>query len=108
MAGVVRFTSYSLAAKKTFLSTFEYNMEDENEPLDPIISNSWNKDTNNLPTTPKTSQGRLANLILNKNKVKVFFAPLTCLQSFNCVLPPQTDISKSKKTQRIKGSGKVS
>ena len=84
----------SLAAKETFLSTFEHNMNDENESLDADVSRSWNKDANGAPTTPINSQAKLANLILNKNKVKIFSAPLTSLQTFNCVLPPQTDISK--------------
>ena len=87
-------TRFSTESKNTFLKYFEnYYPEDEDEILQEDIKKTWNLE-GDAPTTPKTSQGRIAESLLDKKQTRHFFALLTPLSSFQCLILPQVDIGK--------------
>ena len=62
-------TRVSKGAKNTFLKEFEHWEDDENEILETDIKKCWRLEGEN-PVAPKTSQGRIAKSLLNKQKVE--------------------------------------
>ena len=87
-------TRFSTESKNTFLKYFEnYYPEGEDEILQEDIKKTWNLE-GDAPTTPKTSQGHIAESLLDKKQTRHFFALLTPLSSFQCLILPQVDIGK--------------
>lgn len=61
------------------------------------MKSCWDHDALLNPTEPKNSQGEIAKLILNKNKLSFMVAVLTPLQSMTCLLPNALSIGLTVK-----------
>ena len=91
----------SKGAKNTFLKEFEHWEDDENEILETDIKKCWRLEGEN-PVAPKTSQGRIAKSLLNKQKNTYLFSLFGGLSSFQCLLIPGIEVGTSSKQSLVK------
>ena len=73
----------------SYYRDFEFYIDDVQEKLKSDISACWKTDASGNPTEPNTSQAVIAEMLLAKKKVTVFFMPLTPLCSMQSLLPPE-------------------
>ena len=94
-------TRVSKGAKNTFLKEFEHWEDDENEILETDIKKCWRLEGEN-PVAPKTSQGRIAKSLLNKQKNTYLFSLFGGLSSFQCLLIPGIEVGTLSKQSLAK------